>query len=87
MRAVADERSWSSTILSVPGLLRSSTAFEMEIDPHRVVHQGWGRDFNIIDPAGRALVRAKLSWWTGRRAAFDVEGKGYIAYRLDPSRS
>jgi hypothetical protein len=51
----------------------------METDAHRVVHQGWGRDFNIIDREGRTIVRAKLSW-TARRAAFDVEGKGYIGY-------
>jgi hypothetical protein len=51
----------------------------MEIDAHRVVRGGLGREFAIIDGTGSTLARAKQSWY-GRRAAFDVNGKGYIGY-------
>ncbi len=51
----------------------------MEIDAHRVVRGGLGREFAVIDKTGSTLARTKQSWY-GRRAAFDVNGKGYLGY-------
>src|SRR5439155_4624165 len=49
----------------------------MEVDDHRAVREG--NTFSIIDSESKTLARCKFSVWR-RTAAFDVHGKGFIAY-------
>jgi hypothetical protein len=49
----------------------------MEVDDHRAVRDG--NTFSIIDRESKTLARCKFSVWR-RTAAFDVHGKGFIAY-------